>query len=213
METMLHYIHSQLDKNIKLGIIPGHFATIHSHVNNYIDLTSIKTLHNMAKNAAGLLAQNFSSVTIVDTIVCLEGTEVVGSYLADELSQTGLMTMESNINIAVLTPEYNSNNQMIFRDNTQKMIFGKNILLLFALASTGKTINRSMECLEYYNGKLVGIAALFSAVEEVNNIPVNSIFTQDNIPYYKSYKPSECELCAKKQKIDALVNSFGYSKV
>ena len=72
----------------------------------------------------------------------------------------------------------NANNQMIFRDNTQKMVWGKSILLLMSSVSTGKTINRSIDCLRYYNGRLAGISALFSAIRESNGLTVNTIFTK-----------------------------------
>ncbi len=69
--------------------------------------------------------------------------------------------MNAGHDINVITPELNASNQMIFRDNTQKKIWGKDVLLLMAPVSTGKTINRAVECLQYYSGKLVAIAAIF----------------------------------------------------
>ena len=149
METRLQEICSKQNKKIKISYIPGHFATNHSHVNYYVDLTGIKSRHKMAKAAAEELSKYYLTTTPIDTIICLEGTEMLGAFMADNLSQPGSLIMNSNSNICVLTPELNSNNQMIFRDNTQNMVWGKNILLLIASASTGKTINRSIECLRY----------------------------------------------------------------
>lgn len=212
METRSKEIYARSDKKVSIDIIPGHFATNHSHVNYYIDLTSMKIRHEMAKAAAVLLCNKFN-MTAIDTIICLEGTEMIGAFLADELAQPGHVKMNSGKDICVLTPEQNANNQMIFRDNTQKIIWGKNILLLMASVSTGKTISRSMECLEYYNGVPVGVAALFSAVHEISGISINTIFDEKDIPNYKTYELAGCELCAKKNKIDAIVNSFGYSKI
>ena len=50
METRLQEIRSRGNKNIKIGFIPGHFATNHSHVNYYVDLTSIKTRRSLQSN-------------------------------------------------------------------------------------------------------------------------------------------------------------------
>lgn len=213
METRLQEIRARGNREIKIGIIPGHFATNHSHVNYYVDLTGIKSRHRMAKAAAAQLAKRYATDTPVDTVICLEGTEMVGAFLADHLAQSGPRSMNSGNDICVLTPETNSNNQMIFRDNTQKMVWGKNILLLIASVSTGKTINRSIECLQYYNGRLAGIAALFSAVRETNGLPVHAIFTGEDIPAYRTSLSVDCEQCRAKQKIDAIINSFGYSKI
>ncbi len=213
METRLQEIAARGNKNVKIGIIPGHFATNHSHVNYYVDMTRIKSHHSMAKQAAAELARPYLASTPIDTIICLEGTEVLGAFLAEELAKTGNRSINESMDICVIAPELNANNQMIFRDNTQKMIWGKRILLLISSASTGKTINRSMECLQYYNGHLAGIASIFSAIAQVQDIPVHAIFTDKDLPDYHSSLTTQCELCQKHVKIDAIVNSFGYSKI
>ena len=212
MENRVQSIVSRENKSVKIGVIPGHFATNHSHVNYYIDMTAIKSQHKMAESGAAVLAEHYRTVTPVDTIICLEGTEMLGAFLARELSQSG-PSMSAGRDICVITPELNANNQMIFRDNTQKMVWGKNILLLLSSVSTGKTINRSLECLRYYSGRLVGIAAIFSAIGESNGIPVNAIFTKEDLPHYETSLSTECALCKSGQKIDAIVNSYGYSKI
>ena len=213
METRIQEIAARGNKNIKIRVIPGHFATNHSHVNYYVDMTSIKSSHRMARNAAVELSRKYLTTTPIDTIICLEGTEMIGAFLANELGQSGNMIMNGGNDIHVITPELNSNNQMIFRDNTQKMIWGKNILLLISSASTGKTINRSIECLQYYSGRLVGISAIFSAIPVSNGVEINAIFTDQDLPHYQTMLSTECDLCKKGQKIDAIVNSFGYSKI
>ena len=209
MEGRIQTIYAAKNNKIKIGIIPGHFATNHSHVNYYVDMTAIKTSHKMAKEAANELATTYTG-TNIDTIICLEGTEMLGAFLAQSLSESGI---NSGSDIAVVTPELNANNQMIFRDNTQKKIWGKQVLLLISSASTGKSINRAIDCLQYYNGHLAAIGAIFSAIKESNGISVYAIFTASDLPSYETYSPSSCPLCSGGQKVDALVNSFGYSKI
>lgn len=211
MENRIQKVYSKTDRNISIDVIPGHFATNHSHVNYYVNMTDLKIKHNMAQAGATMLMEQFT-LTPIDTILCLEGTEVVGAFLADRISQNQVsVNFRSNINI--LTPESNINNQMIFRNNTLQMVQGKNILLLLASVTTGKTIKRSIDCLEYYNGNLVGIGALFSAVSNVFNRDIHSIFTLMDIPQYRTFSTDQCEMCAAKQKMDAIINSFGYSKL
>jgi len=211
METRSEKIYAKADRNINIEVIPGHFATNHSHVNFYVNMTSLKTHHSMAKLGAAVLAGKFTA-TPVDTIVCLEGTQVIGAFLAEELSK-GPMALSSGDNINVITPETNANNQMIFRKNTQDMVLGRNVLLLLASVSTGKTINRSLECLEYYNANLAGIAALFSATHSIYGKKIESIFSEEEVAGYQTYLPGQCEMCSKKVKLDAIVNSFGHSKL
>ncbi len=212
METRQIDITARNNKNVRLGLIPGHFATNHSHVNYFVDMTTIKTQYRAAREAAHELAKAYAHSKQIDTILCFEGTEMIGAFLAHELSDPASI-MNAGQDIAVITPETNMNNQMIFRDNLQKYIYNKNILLLMSSVSTGKSINRSVECLQYYSGKLTGIAAIFSALKEYDNMHIDSVFHLEDLPEYKTAIPSECELCKKGAKVDAIVNSFGYSKI
>lgn len=209
MEGRIQSIDSRKNRKIKIGVIPGHFATNHSHINYYVDMTSIKTSHKMAKAAAKQLAETYAN-THIDTIICLEGTEILGAFLADKLSDGGI---NEGADISVITPELNSNNQMIFRDNTQKKIWGKQVMILISSISTGKTINRAIECLQYYNGRLAAIGAIFSAITESNGVDIHAIFSRDDIPSYDTYLSGDCPMCKGGQKVDAIVNSFGYSKI
>ncbi|MFT3950754.1 MAG: orotate phosphoribosyltransferase [Oscillospiraceae bacterium] len=209
MEARAQEIKSRSDKNIKISVIPGHFATNHSHVNYYIDITSVKTNHKMAMAAADSLAETYQK-TDIDTIVCLEGMEVLGAFLAMALSEGGV---NSGKTIYVITPEFNSNNQMIFRDNIQKKIWGKKILLLLSSVSTGKTISRSLDCFRYYNGNVAAITAIFSAIEEFKGTGIHALFVPSDLAGYKTATTDSCALCRDGVKVDALVNTYGYSKI
>ena len=58
---------------------------------------------------------------------------------------------------------------------------------------------------------VAGVAAIYSAVEEVAGYPVRSVYTINDLPGYASYDYRDCPYCKAGQKLDALVNSFGYS--
>ena len=198
---------------VPLKVTPGQFATNHAHVNYYLDSTTLKSRQSEARETARALVGAYVYNTVVDTIVCLEGMQVVGAYLADELTQAGVMSRNAHQTIYVVSPEFNSNSQMIFRDNLQPMIKGKNILLLLAVVTTGKTIAKGMECIQYYGGILQGISAIFTAVDQVDGIPIHSVYTKRELPDYQAFDFRECPFCQKGQKLDALVNSYGYSKL
>ena len=211
MENRMIEIVAKDNNNVKLGLIPGHFATNHSHVNYYVDMTTTKTQYRAAREAARELSKFYAQKEI-NTILCFEGTEMVAAFLARDLSENG-GGMNSGQDIAVISPETNMNNQMIFRDNLQKHIYGKEILLLMSSVSTGKSITRCVECLQYYSGNLAGVASIFSALPEYNGVKIDSVFSMEDMPEYKSSIPSECPLCASGAKVDAIVNSYGYSKI
>ena len=189
----------------------GHFATNHSHINYYVDLTFGKTRLSEAKAVAKALVRNFISTTIVDTILCLDGTAVIGTCLADELTKSGFQSMNNHQTIYVVEPEYNANSQIIFRDNIKPMIKGKHVLVLMASMTTGFTAKRSIEAIGYYGGYIAGVAAMYSAVKEAGGYPVASVYSLGDLPDYASYDYRECPYCKQGIPIDALVNSFGYS--
>lgn len=214
LESRMVKLYARNGSNVALHAIPGHFATSHSHINYYIDLTSLKTRINEAQRVARLMAAEYATnTTIVDSIVCMDGTEVVGAFMAEEFDRNGFYNTNLHDTIYVVTPEYNANNQLIFRDNTIPAIRGKNVILLLATTTTGLTVRRSMECIDYYGGKLQGISSIFSTVNTVNGVEVRSVFTEQDVPGYEAYERGHCPFCRKGVHIEAMVNGFGYSKI
>ncbi len=196
-----------------LRVARGHFATNHSHINYYIDITYQKTRLAEASASARELVSHFINDTPVDTILCLDGTAVLGTCVAQELTKSGFRTINQHETIYVLEPEYNANSQIIFRDNIQQMIRDKHVLILMASVTTGFTAKRSIEAIGYYGGRVAGVAAIYRAVDEVAGYPVRSVYSIQHLPDYASYDYRECPYCKQGQKLDALVNSFGISKL
>lgn len=199
--------------NVPLRVARGHFATNHSHINYYIDITYQKTRLSEAKASAYQLVSHFINDTPVDTILCLDGTAVLGTCVAEELTKTGFRTINQHQTIYVVEPEYNANSQIIFRENIQPMIRDKTVLILMASVTTGYTANRSIEAIHYYGGQVAGVAAIYRAVDEVGGYPVRSIYSIEDLPDYESYDYKDCPYCKTGRKLDALVNSFGYSSL
>lgn len=196
---------------VPLRVMRGHFATNHSHINYYIDITFNKTRLSEAKDCARELVSHFINNTPVDTILCLDGTAVLGAWVADELTKTGFMTINAHHTIYVVEPERSANSLLILRDNIQQMIRNKHVLVLMASCTTGVTAKRAIEAISYYGGHVAGVAALYRAVDEVEGYPVRSIYSISDIPDYESYDYRDCPYCKKGIKLDALVNSYGYS--
>lgn len=201
------------NKEIKLNVSRGHFATSHAHVDHYMSLTGIRTHQHMARLSAQELAKYYMMTAPVDTIICLEYTQVIGSYLAMELAQSGNRSINENRDICVITPEINSNSQLVFTSDIQYLVQDKRILVLISTISTGRSLNRALECISYYGGQLVGVAALFSAVKSAAGVPIHSLFSPDDVPDYHSYQSSECPLCQRGRKLDGLVTMSGYTRI
>lgn len=199
--------------NLFLRVAKGHFATSHSHINYYIDVTTQKTRLSEASSVAKKLVTYYSTNTIVDTILCLDGTEVIGTCLAEELTRGNYVNLNAHQTIYVITPEHTSGSQLLFRDNLIPMIAGKNVLILAASVTTGYTAQAAAEAVEYYGGIVAGVCAVFATIDTCAGHTVHSIFNPNDLGDYASFASHECPLCKKGEKIEALVNSFGYSKL
>jgi len=209
MEKRAYELFAKRNREITLRAIPGHFVTRHSHVSHCIDLTKVKSQMSTAKAAARLFAETFRYTAPVDTIISLERMKMVGAFLASELSMSGLNLHQD---IAVISPEI-TDDKMILRDNFLPYVKGKNVLLLTATATTGLTVKSAVEGVRYYGGDAVGAATVFGADLTQVDVPVARLFGVEDIPGYASYPIAECPLCRAGIKVDALVNSYGYSKI
>lgn len=211
MDGRLEDLRSWKNPKARVKFMQGHFVTTHSHVNTYIDLSTMKSRCNNARETAKVLAEPYLASTEIDTIVCLDGMEVIGTFLADILTRPGTVSVNSGKNISIVTPEINQSGQMMFRDNTRRMIEGQRVLILAGLIATGKTMLQAIDSVLYYGGKVNGVCAAFSQVAKVAGMAIHSVFSQRDFPDYQEYGDGKCPMCAAGQKIDAFVNSYGHS--
>ncbi len=198
---------------LSLRVSRGHFATSHSHINYYIDVTMQKSRLCEAQALARELVSYYSTSTLVDTILCLDGTEVIATCLAQELTSDSFMSMNAHKTICVVTPEHTTGSQLIFRENIAPAITGKHVLVLAASVTTGYTAQAAVEAINYYGGHVVGICAIFATIDTCAGFPVRAAFDTADLDEYASHPSHECPLCRRGIKIDALVNGFGYSKL
>lgn len=200
-------------QNLPLRVQRGHFATSHSHINYFIDVTMLKTRLSEAKAVAEEILSYYQSTTIIDTILCLDGMEVVGTCLAEELTSNNFMNLNAHKTIYVVSPEYTTGSQIIFRDNIAPAIKGKNVLILAASVVTGYTAKSAIEAITYYGGRVAGVSSIFATVDRFMGYNVISAFNPNDLPGYGSFAPHECPMCKQGNRLEGLVNSFGFSKI
>ena len=199
--------------NLYLRVAMGHFATTNCHSNYYIDVVSQKARISEAKAVAAALRSYYPTETIVDTILCLDGTEVIGACLADVLGKADFLNLNAHKSIYVVTPETTGSGQLLFRDNIIPMIAGKHVMVLAVSVASGKTAEAAIEAINYYGGTVEGVSSIFSTAKECRGLPVYSVFDPNDLAGYQSYPSHECPLCKAGVKLDALVNSHGFSKL
>ena len=207
MERRAYDVFSKVNGDVSIRLIPGHFATRHSHVNYCVDMTGIKSDLHSAKAAAKLFCDCFCS-TPIDTVITLDRMKMVGAFLAHYLSHSQL---NKGQNIGVISPEI-QNDKLLLRDNFLPYVKDKIVLLLTSSATTGNDANSVVEGINYYGGTPVGVATVFGGDFECS-VPVVKLFGADAVTDYTSYQAFACPLCKSGIKVDAVVNSYGYSKI
>lgn len=230
-------IQSKENPELFLTVTPGHFSSDRFHVNYYIDMTTLKMRQSEAQliaremskkyiNRVNLQSQintidehmlemsrAFASPKPIDTIICMDGCEVIGAYLAQELLSLGVTSNNKHHSFYVISPEFDSSGQMVVRDNIKKMIKGKNVLVILASAMSGRTIYKSIKCITAYGGNVQGVSVIFGAVDEIEGYPVNSVFSKKDLPDFELADAKDCHNCKAGKPLDAIVNSYGYSKL
>ena len=225
-------IPSKENDKLVLKVTPGHFSSDRFHVNYYIDMSSLKMRQSEAKLVAKVMAEkyvrkvkinahlkgyNFENLietganrTPVDTIICMDGCEVIGAYLAEELTAGGFPSNNKHKSFYVITPEFDNTGQMVVRNNIQPMIKGKNVLVVLATAMSGHTISKAIGTILAHGGKVTGLSVIFANVDRVDEYPVYGVFTHEDLPNFKLSDPHHCEDCEAGIPVDAVVNSYGY---
>lgn len=200
-------------KNLSMTVFRGHFSTGRCHSNYFIDITSQKSGLAEAKAIANALAAEYKSSTLIDTIICLDDTQVIATCLAEELVKPDYASINSNVAMSILTPEQTAASQLIFRDNTVPMIKNKRVLILAATVVSGFTAKTAIDAIRYYGGQVAGVACIYSGAAECMGVPITSVFNHDDLPDYQSYSSFECPFCKAGHKLDALVNNYGFSEL
>lgn len=202
------------NENVFIHVMAGHFISANNHINYYVGTSDIKHNLNVSTQAAKLMAEYYSTNGIdVDTVLCLYETQALGAYLAKELSNSTMMAPNPDQTVFVVGSEYDAAGNLIFRDNLRRMIYGKNVIVLISCITSGRTVERAIESVRYYGGKVAGISSVFSMQSKISGVPVSSLFTTDDIPGYISYPSHDCPLCQKGVAVDAISNGYGYSKI
>lgn len=202
------------NENVFIHVMAGHFISANNHINYYVGTSDIKHNLNVSTQAAKLMAEYYSINGIdVDTVLCLYETQALGAYLAQELSNSTMMAPNPDQTVFVVGSEYDAAGNLIFRDNLRRMIYGKNVVVLISCITSGRTVERAIESVRYYGGKVAGISSVFSMQSKISSVPVSSLFTTDDIPGYISYPSHDCPLCQKGVAVDAISNGYGYSKI
>lgn len=210
----VYTITSPRNDRVFIHVMQGHFISSNNHINYHIGTSDVKHNHRISVDTAMLLSEYYTSNDIhIDTVLCLYETQALGAYLAHELARPSMLSPNPDSDIFVVGSEYDTSGNLIFRDNLKRMIRGKNVLVLISCITSGRTVERAMESVQYYGGNVVGVSAVFSAIDNVAGVHVNTIFDINDVPGYAAFPAHNCPYCQNGTPVDAISNGYGYSKM
>ena len=227
-------IYAKDNDKLALKVTKGHFSSDRFHVNYYIDMSSLKMRQSSAVAVAKAMVKKyvnrvelsksfgvseemlqyskaFATKRTIDTVICMDGCEVIGAYVAQELSSMGFSTTNAHKTSYIITREFDSAGQMVVRENIKPMLKDKHVLVVLATAMSGHTIEKSLRCIESYGGIVEGISVIFGVVNEIEGHPVNAVISVEDIPDFRLSDPKDCPDCKNHVKMDAIINSYGYT--
>mgnify|MGYP002537169316 CR=1 FL=1 len=156
--SQIYTIPCNRNEDVFIHAIPGHYVTASAHLNYYVGTSDIKHNRVVSVEAAKLLAEYYSVRNMdVDTVLCLYETQALGAYMAQELASPSMLAPNPDLQVYVLGPEYDTQGNMIFRDNLRRMIQGKNVVVLISCITSGRTVERAVQSARYYGGNVIGI--------------------------------------------------------
>ena len=72
--------YAKKDPNIAIKEIPGHFVSTHSHLNNYLDMTTMKTRQNEAERIA-IAMKDYYNVSLLTQSSVLKAVKSLVHFL------------------------------------------------------------------------------------------------------------------------------------
>lgn len=228
-------IQSKSYPELELKVIPGHFMSEKFHQNYYIDMSALKMRQTEAKIVAHVMAEKYIekldvddklsslvepsllnmaiSSKKIDTIICLDGCEIIGAYLAEELRNVGVLTSNEHGCFNIISPEFDHTGGMIINDSIKNMIIDKNVLIVSGCAITGHTIEKIIQTICTFHGYITGVSVIFGNIETVLDYHVYQVFSKKDFPDFMLFSPDQCEICKAGVKVDGFIYSYGFEEI
>ena len=164
-------------------------------------MTTLKTRQSEAERAAKALVRPYVVTTIVDTILCLDGTQIIGAYLSQELSHAGLASINAHQTIYIITPEYDATQPAAVPGQHPAHGPGQ------ARAHPHRLGDHRHQRGQGHGtawsttaAPPAGICSIFSAQDEIAGMRVHSVFTPEDIPDYATLPPATTAPCASRSR-------------
>lgn len=192
-------------KKVGAFMTDGHFVgTSGIHINTYVNKDALYTHPKDTSRVCELMAQAVKDIDIDVVVGPAMGGIILSQWTAFHLTQ-----IKQKEVLAIYT-EKNKEGVQVFTRGYDKIVKGKNVLLVEDAPTTGGSAKKVVDIVNAAGGKIVGVSVMVNK----NKKEVTSEFF--GAPFFplaevemESYEAVDCEMCKKGIPINTI---FGHGK-
>jgi orotate phosphoribosyltransferase len=174
-------------------ITDSHFVlTSERHSSTYINKDAIYPHTHEASNIGKMFAETFKDIEIDVVAAPALGGIILSQWTAYHLSKL------KNKNVLGVYTEKTLEKNQIFTRGYDKLVRGKNVLVVEDLTTTGGSVKKVIESVRNHGGTVVGVGVMLNRdPQNVNETTIGAPFKALDELYTESYDASECPFCKK----------------
>ncbi|OGH20335.1 MAG: hypothetical protein A3D74_04295 [Candidatus Levybacteria bacterium RIFCSPHIGHO2_02_FULL_37_13] len=183
----------------------SHFVlTSGMHSSIYVNKDAMYPYTNYSSEVGKLFAQKFKKFNIDVVAAPALGGIILSQWTAYHLSK-----LKRKIILGVYTEKTLEKNQ-IFTRGYEKLVKGKNVLVVEDLTTTGGSVKKVINSIKNHGGKVIAVGVMLNRdPKNVNSKTIGAPFYSLGELITQNYQPNDCPLCKKKIPINT---SVGHGK-
>jgi orotate phosphoribosyltransferase len=180
-------------KKVQAVLTDGHFVyTSGKHGSVYVNKDAVYPHTKETSQIGKLFAEKFKNKNIDVVAAPALGGIILSQWTAYHLSK-----LQKKEVLGVYT-EKNAENGQIFTRGYDKLIKGKNVLVIEDLTTTGGSVRKVVDTVKAAGGKVVGIGVMINRdPKNVTNKVVGGPFISLGILKAEAFDEKKCPLCKK----------------
>lgn len=199
-------------KNIGAVITDNHFVyTSGKHGSVYINKDALYPHTQQTSRVGQLFAEKYKDIDIDIVVAPAVGGTILAQWTAYHLSQLkGKEVLMAYTEKDKGTLASAAESQHIFRRGYDKLVKGKNVLVVEDLTTTGMSVKKVVDAVKNLGGKVIAVSVMVNRdPDHVNSDLVGAPFTALGVIKAVAYDEDTCPLCQKNVPINT---NIGHGK-
>ena len=183
------------------ALLHGHFVGASGrHLDTYINKDALYPNTKEVSKVGRLIAQKNKNLNI-DVIVA----PALGGIILSQWTAYHLSKLKKKKILGIYTEKDKDDNQVL-RRGYDKLVKGKNILIVEDITTTGGSVKKVIESVRMAGGKVKRASVMVNRdSKNVNSTTIGALFSSLGILAAKSWDKNDCPMCKKGIPIDTQV--------